>query len=53
MSLLFESSLGCLYIIYTTSARTYPVAGVTISSIHCVARDKGAMVRFSVKPWLF
>lgn len=40
MSLLLESWLGWVYIIYTTNSRTYPVAGVTISSIHCVAYGK-------------
>lgn len=52
MSLLLGSRLGLVYIIYTTNSRTYPVAGVTISSIHCVAQGKRVMVIFSVKAWL-
>lgn len=49
MSLLSESWLGLVDIIYTINSSAYPVAGVTISSIHCFAYGSVVMVIFSVK----
>lgn len=44
--------LDLVYIIYTTGSRTYRVAGVTISGIHCLAYGKDVMELFCVKAWL-
>lgn len=42
-----------VYIIYTMNSRNYPVTGVTIRNIHCLAWSKSGMVILSVKSQAF